>query len=747
MNLIDKVRKRSILVAAALTLAIIAACALPLTATATAPCGGYDYVFDALEKKFYKTHEDGGDCQLELARNQENIKKDTDANLLVINYNPYLFDLDINSKNLQLYGELPDVITGLMGDKAKYLKMILEATKSSEDGASCQLTWNDSTAQGRAPASSKAPSLKDMIEKYLEDHGQSADVLNSFVCKSYYAASIESIQENIRSEIINANNNKDTISNMVNSFDILSCNNTYIETIVERSSEELKKDNDNPIKTLLGTSSKIDKKNTKRTDMVLFSEIEDTINGIINSENNISSSTPFILNIPFLVSAPYTDPSFSSRPIEVFYSNNKEDTVVFQSESVNVYSAEEITAFGNETCSDFKKLHDRISKGLKEERKLKHDEQDFVWTENDFPLFNEFCDNKCITENTLSEKLPFETGTLIVQKNPSLSNILKALGNLEKKGMSVLLDLKTKALIKAKQDAETAGNSLTFKQKVEIIESSYESDRSGLKKEINRRKEKYIKRFKKVEKDFKIFVAKNNLLGIDPFAIYEAKAAGEDADCKAGFNQLASVYAGAVSAFSHAPSKSIRIEDDLTTIEVTLTKKPAGGNDKADEDKDKEGDDSESAGTHSLRLYSTGYWDLDWSYGLFFSRLGGNTYYEDTASKKDKRIVAQANEDKWRNGYGAMAHYYLKRTGNGFNPGGAAGVSLIDGEPQYNFGLSAIYEKRRQRIILTGGLAFGKVNQLQSLAVGDEIPDGEEYTKYQHDVSDTEWFFSITFNF
>jgi len=128
------------------------------------------------------------------------------------------------------------------------------------------------------------------------------------------------------------------------------------------------------------------------------------------------------------------------------------------------------------------------------------------------------------------------------------------------------------------------------------------------------------------------------------------------------------------------------------------------------------------------------------STGVFFTGLVSPTFF------KDENKLAQRNEtDRFTTALGAMVHtpvsYWFRYPDYSFHL--SLGVALKDNNPIYVLGPSLIIG-RRQRSVLTVGLAGGQVNRLSGIKLGGMVT-GEQPSTVK--VFRTNFFFALTYNF
>ncbi|MBD81001.1 MAG: hypothetical protein CL840_18935 [Crocinitomicaceae bacterium] len=174
-----------------------------------------------------------------------------------------------------------------------------------------------------------------------------------------------------------------------------------------------------------------------------------------------------------------------------------------------------------------------------------------------------------------------------------------------------------------------------------------------------------------------------------------------------------------------------------------------------------------SADEKPIKVRINGGVKIDGSAGLFFTTLKDQqfltqdetyidtTYYRDQnyvttdsiidiSEGTNKRILLKDNGD-FLVSIGGMAHFYW-RTTSWINGGLGVGALLnTEGNIQYLLGLN-LFVGRKQRIVLNGGYALGKVKRLQSgLEVGGLYTgDGEVPTM---DVWESGGFLGLSYNF
>jgi len=128
------------------------------------------------------------------------------------------------------------------------------------------------------------------------------------------------------------------------------------------------------------------------------------------------------------------------------------------------------------------------------------------------------------------------------------------------------------------------------------------------------------------------------------------------------------------------------------------------------------------------------------STGVFFTGLVSPTFF------KDENKLAQRNEtDRFTTALGAMVHtpvFYWFRYPD-YSVHMSLGVALKDNNPIYVLGPSLIIG-RRQRSVLTVGLAGGQVNRLSGIKLGGMVTGDQPSTVK---VFRTNFFFALTYNF
>jgi hypothetical protein len=129
------------------------------------------------------------------------------------------------------------------------------------------------------------------------------------------------------------------------------------------------------------------------------------------------------------------------------------------------------------------------------------------------------------------------------------------------------------------------------------------------------------------------------------------------------------------------------------------------------------------------------------STGIFFTGLTSPTFF-----KKADDMTAQVNEkDRFTTALGAMVHtpalYCAEHPDLSLHL--SLGVALKDNNPIYVLGPSLIIG-RRQRTVITAGLAGGQVDRLSGLKLGDKVT-GDQPTTVK--VFRTNFFFALTYNF
>lgn len=179
---------------------------------------------------------------------------------------------------------------------------------------------------------------------------------------------------------------------------------------------------------------------------------------------------------------------------------------------------------------------------------------------------------------------------------------------------------------------------------------------------------------------------------------------------------------------------------------------------------------SQKKASKSYTYATSGGFKIDFSTGFLYSKLidhefkivsalnneisidsvssNGSLIRVDTLTKK----VIRENSGNFKVGMAVLSHFYT-RTGTFVNVGGTAGITLnSDADPQYLAGFSLMFNgKGINRLVLSGGWAFGKVdrlsnkyarNQPEAPRVFTNVNDSELTTKqWQHNC-----FFSLTYN-